>query len=115
MPKAASRYKHRAVITFKGVSYRYDSTYGEWHLIDKKSAFRNAPLTIREWGHEGGKRWEIGGASGKTPVLALEAWLRSLIRLRTREAKEAEKLGRQLRTEVRQLKTRSWKAPATRR
>jgi hypothetical protein len=114
MPKAALSYKHRDVITFKGVSYRYDSTHGEWHLIDKKAAIPSAPATIREWGHRGGKRWEIGGASGKTPLLALEAWLRSLIRLRTSEAKEAEKQGRALRAEVRRLQTRSWKAPVKR-
>lgn len=116
MPRArvAEAPKHRAVITFKGVSYRYDSSYREFHLIEKKSAIPNAPPTIREWGHGAGKRWEIGGVSGKSPVSALEAWLRSFIRLRKREAKEAEKLGRDLRAEVRRLETRSWKVPVKR-
>ena len=99
-------YKHRETLQFRGLTYRYDKTFGEWHLVEKKTAVR-APRVIfatRDlWRAE-------GGLEEATPTDALEQWLASLIDLRTREAREAEQTAKDLKAEVQDLKRRTWKA-----
>lgn len=106
-PGPAPVYKHRQTFEFKGLTYRYDKTYEEWHLVEKQTAPTNVPRTIF------GKHdsWSAGSLStiAKTPIAALEAWCSSLIGIRTREADEAAQHAIELRAAVRMLKAKSWK------
>lgn len=111
----AAEPKHRSLLTYKGLSYRYDKTYGEFHLIDKHTSVE-VPKTIRSGTVWLKKRraqgWEAGGAYGATPLGSLEAWCRSMISYKKREAAEAEQAARGHRAEVRRLGARSWKKRA---
>jgi hypothetical protein len=104
----STEYKHRETLTFKGLTYRYDKSYGEWHLVEKKEGPLSLPRTI--FGNH--DRWGAGSLAvgSDTPLAALEAWLASLIDLRSREAAEAAQHAKDLRDEVRRLKARTWKS-----
>lgn len=102
-------YKHREILTWRGLSYRYDKSYGVWCLVDKPAPFA-VPTSIMEWRRNGGvTQWEAKGFRAKDPVAALEGWNASLVELRTREAGEAEELAKSLRAEVRRLRSKNLK------
>jgi hypothetical protein len=100
----ATEYKHRETLAFKGLTYRYDKPYGEWHRVEKKPPV-NAPRTIYSCRNDG---WRADGLEAATPLAALEIWLSSLVDLRKREAAEATQHAKDLRAEVRGLKARRW-------
>lgn len=103
---AGAGFKHRELLEFKGVSYRYDKTYGEWRLIEPKEAEYFVPKTIRAYGD----RWEVHSTRAATPVEALETWFAGLIDLRSREAAEAKQRAVEFAAEAKRLKTASWKS-----
>lgn len=99
-------FKHRELLEFRGVSYRYDKPFGEWRLVDPKNADYFVPKTIYGYGD----RWEVHSTRAATPLLALETWFAELIDLRKREAAEAKQKAAEAAAEAKRLKTASWKA-----
>lgn len=114
-PKRATgqaEYKHREILTWRGLTYRYDKTFGEWRLVDKPAPW-GAPKGIMGWGREqnGRSQWEVHGCRASDPVAALEKWISALIDLRSREAREATALAKRLEAEVRRLRSKSLRDP----
>lgn len=113
---AVAEPKHRATFEFRGLTYRYNKTYGEWRLVGFKKAPHHIPDTIMS----GTSRttqgpqsyWCAGGVSGATPQQVLEKWAQSLIALRKREAREAERNAKECWAVVRKLEASSWKPRA---
>lgn len=109
-PSAAPRvtFKHRAILEFKGVSYRYDKPHGVFSLIEPKNAEYFVPKTIYGW--RDGTEWEVNSTRAESPLAALEKWFAGLIELRTREAAEAKQKAKEAEAEAKRLKTASWRA-----
>lgn len=108
---AGTGFKHRELLEFKGVSYRYNKTQGMWQLVDPKEAEYFVPKEIVA----GGDYWKVHGIQGATPQQALEMWFAGLLELREREAAEAEQRAVEFAAEVKRLKSASLKAPTARK
>jgi hypothetical protein len=101
----ADDFKHRQTLTWRGLTYRYNKTYGSWRLVNKPAP-RNMPDYILEWGEGEERQWEASGVKAATPIAALDGWIKALIDLRAREAKEAQAHAKDLRAEVRRLRAK---------
>lgn len=105
--------KHGETLVFRGLSYRYHAPDREWSLVGFEKPPLGVPTTVATRlvrttrGLE--PYWRADGASGRSPLAALEAWAKSITALRTREAREAERHAKDLWAVVHRLERPSWK------
>lgn len=78
---AAKVYKNNERLQFRGLTYRYNKTYGELHLLNK-SPLIPMPRLILDMG-EGG--WSTSVLSGGSPEEVLEKYVQSFIEMKERD------------------------------
>lgn len=108
-PVEPVKYKHRETLFFKGLTYRYDKTYGEWHLVDDCLYSSLRPPTI----YEGAHLYTCDHASAGTPRGALEVWLNSRIGNAKRDLAAAEARIKDLTETIRELESTDIRAYLT--
>lgn len=96
-------YKHREVFEFKGVRWKHDKTFGEWHPVGQP--YRRQYPTI----FSNNSGWDADGGYGKTPLAAIKAWASFHVAKVKSELSDLKGLQNMARARLKKLRAKSWK------
>ncbi len=96
-------YKNRQTFVFKGVTWKFESFYGEWHP-PKGGAYKKLPV-IYSSQHE---YWSVNSAHGKTPLEALKNWVKLTIEYHESRVLNFQMVVQTHKDTIKQLKAKSW-------
>lgn len=108
-----SEYKNRELLTFRGLTWRYDSPRDNWTPVEKENLWGLEMPMIRRSSSK--DPWYVNHVSGSTPLEALERWVTDCIRFDEREADNLRRGLYELEQSLVKLHEKSWKVRGTKK